>query len=355
MRSSRGTDPAWSTATLAVPVACLLIMCAVGVASPVSQMLARRYDVDPFRWLGTVHTISAAKVTAFGYLAIVLAAVSIGTCIVSFVKGARLRSLAGLVVSAAVLTPAMMLRSAVHPVLSEIINRYEWQEVSAGADLSEWEPGGALRGTLRSFGAVQRAARAAYSVDADRALRVFGADSTLRRAAFFTAIASRWWGPGNVLDRGRAGCVRQNERTNHVAVVGELTTFALYRDAEIACCDDYSHILKLMLDGDGIPNRLVSSAGHAFNEATIGGRRYLLDGTNAMVITASWDAVNHGTATGTVGLFPLGAARPESRLYRPSAAVERIRLVMLMLQGGFATRYMDELPTFFSDARPTQR
>jgi hypothetical protein len=349
MRSSRYTDPRWSLATLVVPIACLLVVCASAVALPLAQELARRTGVDFFGWLGTVPTVSIAKVSALWSLAIVLAAVATATCAVAFVNGARLPSIAGFAVSAAVLTPPIMLRSAIHPALDGISRRFAWREIAVGIDLSEWEPGGALRRSLRSFADVQRTARAAYSADVDVALRVLGNDSTLRRAAFFTAVASQWWGPGNIRDRRRVGCVRQNESSNHQAVPERQVTFALYRDAEIGCCDDFSHMLKLMLDADGIPNRLVMSAGHAFNEAAIGGQRYLLDPTNAMVVSTSWEAVNHGTGMGTVAWFPLGAARPGSRLYRPTAEVERIRLVMLMLQGGFATRYIDRLPTFLND------
>lgn len=277
-----------------------------------------------------------------------------GTCVISFVKGARLASIVGLLVSSAVFAPVMMLRSALHPVSSDIIQRFEWKTASAKVDLSVWQPGGAVRSILGSFADVQRQSRAAYSANADGALRMFSSDSVLRRAAFFTEIASHWWAPGNLTERQRIGCARQNERTSHFAVAERDVTFALYRDSEIGCCDDYSHMLKLMLDGDHIPNRLVISGGHAFNEVTIGSRRYLLDAMNAMVVSASWNAVNHGLPKGTVWWFPLGAADPASKLYRPSATVERIRLVMGMLQGGFETRYVDSLPAFFSDvpARP---
>lgn len=349
MQALRETERRWSVAAVAVPVACLLIMCAVGVASPLAKLLALRYGVDPFHWVGTLNTISVAKVEAYRSLGLLLTALAIGTCIVSLFKGARLASLGGLAISAAVFTPPLMLASAVHPVLSGLAKRFNWQEVSVGVDLTEWEPGGAARMALRTFADVQRVVPAAYSADAHRALASFGSDSTLRRAAFYTVLASHWWGPGNVIHRSHPGCVRQNEATNHEAMAEPHVTFRLYRDSAIACCDDFSHLLMLLLNADDIPNRIVVSAGHAFNEATIGGRQYVLDAMNAMVVSASWETVNHGVAEGAVRLFPLAAAGPNRWLYRSGAAVERMRLITLMLQGGFTTTYVNDLPTFFRD------
>lgn len=294
MQVSRNTDARWSTAAIAVPVVCLLLKWVVGKASSVAQSLALRFNIDPFRRIGAVHVVSAGKVATYKSLSLVLTAFAAATCLLAFAKGARRAALAGLVVSAAVYTLILMLRSAVHPAMNAMIAHFAWQDVSAGVDFAEWEPAGQRRGALQSFADVKP-----YSAEADRALRSMGTDSTLRRAAFFTAMASHWWAPGNVVERRKIGCVRQNEHTRHLVVAEQDVNFVLYRDAGIGCCDDFSHLLKLLLDGRHIPSRLVIPAGHAFNEATIGRQRHLLDATNAIVVSASWDAINRGAAQGT--------------------------------------------------------
>ena len=80
-----------------------------------------------------------------------------------------------------------MLRSADHPAMSAMIAHFAWQDVAAGIDFAEWEPAGQRWGALKSFPDVKP-----YYAEADRALRSMGTDSTLRHAAFFTAMASNW-------------------------------------------------------------------------------------------------------------------------------------------------------------------
>ncbi|MGV8080290.1 MAG: transglutaminase-like domain-containing protein [Syntrophales bacterium] len=157
-------------------------------------------------------------------------------------------------------------------------------------------------------------------------------DNRKLESLFLMNTVSAFWGFGNSIHPDREGCVTINETTGFRLRVPD--GIGDYLQSEIGCCSDSAHVLKLLLDRAGIPNRRVTIAhGHVMNEVLLPGGWMTLDASTNMAFAGHWTSIQkrhgHGRNSVRVLIFPhsnhVAGVNP---LYRPE--IGHLRLTLLL-------------------------
>lgn len=112
-------------------------------------------------------------------------------------------------------------------------------------------------------------------------------DEIYLKSTFFMNLVSGLFHYGNRIDVTTPGCVTTNETNRTVDITG----IQAYLKSDIGCCTDFAYLLKLLLDYSQIPNRLVLTPGHIFNEVRFGNRWEIFDATVNVSIDSSWHEI----------------------------------------------------------------
>jgi hypothetical protein len=188
-----------------------------------------------------------------------------------------------------------------------------------------------LKRDLRTFADLHHHIMKGYDRDGVRLAKHWGfVDEQKVRAMFMMNIVSGMWAFGNKSNPDRPGGVQSNEDNDWGMGSPTLHT---YLKSNIGCCDNFSFLLKFLLDREGFTNRLTAIPGHSFNEVLLDGRWCILDATANIFVETSWEDLYKGPASTrnavTVHVFPHpGLSNENSSRYRPMAG--QFRLLTLL-------------------------
>ncbi|MHC4606186.1 MAG: transglutaminase domain-containing protein [Planctomycetota bacterium] len=170
-------------------------------------------------------------------------------------------------------------------------------------------------------------------------------DEKTLEAYFYVNLVSRMYGYGNRDHPEKAGAVALSEDTGWKLV--EDVTIRTCVESEIACCNDYVHLLAFLLKRAEIPARQVYVLGHIFNEARLGGGWVVLDATLGLVFHGSWEEIQ-GRDGGRkdavrVTIFPHGNLVQEGRHYRSGLGHARLGwLLRVMDRTAPVVKYIED-------------
>lgn len=344
----------WIVRSYTVLLACTVAGIALlAIAPVVASLLLRLTGRDPMMLIGIVHTVSERKVEVFRILTIAAAGGVAGLWLLTLRAPLAGRRLAQLLIALPVLaTPAALLDLASPVAMSAFAERFDTVQLPS-LYLPEFQPGGALRGRLRDYDAFHAAVDSAYAGQG----AVFAAsvpDTALRRVLFLTNLVSQLWGVGNLRHPEKSGCVRGNEERSWLP--DAQASLPAYLATTIGCCDDFAHLLKVLLDRDGLKNRLVVAGGHIFNEVMLEGRWHVLDANFDVAFEGSWTELGLGSRRVRMYSIPHPGADVRNReIYRPGLWASRVSLITTLYRGVFQTIYRDSLPDHFYRASVASR
>jgi hypothetical protein len=178
------------------------------------------------------------------------------------------------------------------------------------------------------------------------------ADEDRLKTIFFMHFLADLWSFGNKTAAHKPGGVLENEENDWQAP--HKISAQTFVQARIGCCADIAYVLKVLLDREGIPNRLTSIPGHVFNEVKLDGKWRIVDGTTNMLVDCAWDelfgADGQPSAEVRVHLFPdPRVGHPAGEEYRPITAQFRIQMLLRMAATPSAFQDVNhpELPAYF--------
>ncbi len=309
----------------------LSYLLAVSLTS-LSRLVMDVAGIDLLATIGNSSNIGANK--------LLLLTILLGCCLVitagAFLLVVRRPGLAGRLSVLAVLVPAYLAPYAFlyypvhHAALLEQIEITEATPMSDSAFFSKsnlsieqiHDESELYRTCRRRFDKVRYALKEQWGVD----------DSRKLEALFLMNTVSALWGYGNSTHYSKSGCVAMNERTGFQLQVPD--GIDDYLQSEIGCCSDSAHVLKLLLDRAGIPNRRVIIAhGHVMNEAAFSEGWMTLDASTNMAFVGDWTSIQkrrgHGRNSVRVFVFPhsnqVTGANP---FYRPE--ISHLRFTLLL-------------------------
>jgi hypothetical protein len=210
-----------------------------------------------------------------------------------------------------------------------------------------------LRADLQTFADFHRYVRERYRAHAPFLKKAWRMEDERRlKALFFMSFVSGLWAFGNRADVDGVGCALCNEERKGPAPTRP--TIRSYLESPIACCTDFAHLTKSLLDHEGIESRLTAIPGHVFNEVRVGGRWCILDATTDLVLETSWEelyaAPKANPPAVTVLWFPhpclADAAAPQ---YRPMAGHFRLMMLLRLANRPALLRPTEhpDLPSYF--------
>jgi Ca2+-binding RTX toxin-like protein len=136
----------------------------------------------------------------------------------------------------------------------------------------------------------------------------------MAKATGFLQFVSGLWGLGEF--DGSPGGVMAN------SVIGVTlplnASVDTYLDSPVGLCTDYAAILALFLTKAGYENRVISGAGHIFNEVQIDGQWWIFDSMVGMALEGTLDEVLDTANPVRVMLFENAQSDPSSPVFRPS-------------------------------------
>ncbi|HOI74624.1 MAG TPA: hypothetical protein PLO63_10790 [Syntrophales bacterium] len=309
----------------------LVFLCAAALAS-LSRLLMDATGIDLLAAIGNSSNIGEKK--------LLLLTILMGCCLAVtaaiFLFFARKPGLAGRTAVLTLLVPAYLavyafLQYPVHH--AALLEQIEVTAVPAMADSGFFNKSNLAvdgirdedelhRACMKRFNQVRETLRVQWGIEDPRKLE----------ALFLMNSVSALWGFGNSVHYTREGCVEQNEKTGFRIDVPE--GIRDYLESEIGCCSDSAHVLKVLLDRSGIPNRRVVIAhGHMMNEAAFSDGWMTLDATTNMAFFGDWTSIQrrrgHGRNSVHVLVFPhSNHASGSNPLYRP--AIGHLRFALLL-------------------------
>ena len=138
--------------------------------------------------------------------------------------------------------------------------------------------------------------------------------SAMAQATGFLQFVSGLWGLGEF--DGSPGGVMANVGLGVTAP--QDASVDTYLDSTVGLCTDYASILALFLTKAGYENRVISGAGHIFNEVMIDGQWWVFDAMVGMALKGTIDEVLDTGVPTNVMLFENAQSDPSSSVFRPS-------------------------------------
>lgn len=309
----------------------LVFLYAAALAS-LSRLLMDATGIDLLAAIGNSSNIGEKKLL----LLTILMGCSLAVTAAVFLFFARKPGLIGRTAVLALLVPAYLavyafLQYPVHH--SALLEQIEVTAVPAMADPGFFNKSNLAMDRIRDEDELHRACMKRFN-EARETLRIqWGIEDPRKlEALFLMNIVSALWGFGNSVHYAREGCVAQNEKNGFR--IDAPKGIRDYLKSEIGCCSDSAHVLKLLLDRSGIPNRRVVIAhGHSMNEAAFSDGWLTLDATTNMAFVGDWTSIQkrrgHGRNSVHVLVFPhsnhVSGSNP---FYRP--AVGHLRFALLL-------------------------
>jgi hypothetical protein len=315
-------------AIAAIPVAALMIF-----ALPSLDLMLETYTgLSILRVVGTGQQIGPNKIE-FMFLSLLACAAALAICCVPGWKKARaLTVILGLLSGVQLLAVYALLAFPLH--FNPIIERLEIDSLPSVRyeEIFSKEP--LIKAGIDNPDMLYTVCRDLFDKRKDHLRRVWGIEDEKRlEALFYMNLVSHLWGIGNAepSNRNRAGCVGYNEETGFRTL--KTPSVSTHIQSNIGCCTDHAHILNLLLDRAGIPNRQVSTWGHVFNEARFRDGPLTLDATTNLVFHGDWDTIQNKREANSrmvrVTVFPHGnLVRRGNPFYRVLAG--RFRLSWLL-------------------------
>jgi hypothetical protein len=219
----------------------------------------------------------------------------------------------------------------------DLVSRYDGRIdiTTCASDISRQASSQAWRADIDSFGEFTAYVEAHQQAEG----QIAGFSVQASQALFYMQWVSGLWLYGNLARPDLPGSVADNEVTGPVAP--EDMTIRAYLDSPIGACTDYTVLMTLLLTSAGIENRVVSGAGHVFNEALIDGAWWTLDANLNLAYQAPFDDVINRGLEVDVFRFDHEGMRLGSTIYR-EALVEFYQTMMAELEFGqfeFGFRY----------------
>jgi hypothetical protein len=178
-----------------------------------------------------------------------------------------------------------------------------------------------------------------------------GANEDRLKTIFYMHFLADLWSFGNKSAPHKPGGVLANEENDWQAP--DKISAQTFVQARIGCCADIAYVLKVLLDQEGIPNRLTEIPGHVFNEVKLDGKWRIVDGTTNMLVECAWDELfieGQPAPEVRVHLFPdPRVGHPAGEEYRPITAQFRIQMLLRMAAtpSAFQDVSHPELPAYF--------
>ncbi len=129
----------------------------------------------------------------------------------------------------------------------------------------------------------------------------------------FLQFVSGMWGLGEY--DGSGGGVMANSGLGVTAPAD--ASVQTYLDSTVGLCTDYAAILALFLTKAGFENRVISGAGHIFNEVLVDGQWWVFDAMVGMALKGTLDDVLDMSNPVDVMLFENAQSDPSSPVFRP--------------------------------------
>ncbi len=170
------------------------------------------------------------------------------------------------------------------------------------------------------------------------------------KSIFFMNLISRLWGYGNVNNPEATGCVldNENEKTNQMNA-----SISTYINSEIACCSDYAHLFKYLLDNASIKNRLATISGHIFNEVSLNNKWLAMDSSLNILFDRSWENIykRNKNEKFVVTIFPhQNLIKKDNDFYRPVIGSFLLsHLYNASQRTEPVTQYIHQLPKYIGD------
>lgn len=152
---------------------------------------------------------------------------------------------------------------------------------------------------------------ASVAAAGDRTSPEFSA--SMVQATGFLQFVSGLWGLGEF--DGSGGGVMANSVLG--TTMPQDASIDTYLDSPIGLCTDYAAILALFLTKAGYENRVISGAGHIFNEVQIDGQWWVFDAMVGMALKGTLDDVLDMTNPVDVMVFENAQSDPTSNVFRP--------------------------------------
>ena len=168
---------------------------------------------------------------------------------------------------------------------------------------------------------------------------------TAERAAFYSIAVGTLFAYGNKQRPDLSGCTTNNEI--HGGVIEYTQSQRQFLNSSIGCCNDYAYLMKILLDRDGIKNRMLVGAGHIWNEFTAAGHICNVDANTGLLIASSWADLKDADRI-LVWEYPLAGAMPSAgERYRPVLGAFPAYMLAQISAGGFPVEAWDKIPMEF--------
>jgi Ca2+-binding RTX toxin-like protein len=137
--------------------------------------------------------------------------------------------------------------------------------------------------------------------------------SDMAEATGFLQFVSGMWGLGEY--DGSGGGVMANSGLGVTSPAN--ASVDTYLDSTVGLCTDYAAILALFLTNAGFENRVISGAGHIFNEVLVDGQWWVFDAMVGIAFKGTMEEVLDTSNPVDVMVFENAQADPSSSVFRP--------------------------------------